>query len=88
MHSSDPKSYGTRPGGIPVVTFSTAPMGYMGASSYGMAELQKQEATMMHPTPGTSGGHVHMLVAWIVTGAIGLLALMYFLPAFGIELQF
>src|SRR5260370_30035020 len=88
MHSSDPKSYGTnRPGGIPVVTLSTSPMGYMGDSlgvDHGMNWQGGniglgQEMMMQQPgyqTPGQAGGHSHLYAAGIVTGAIILLFLL------------
>jgi hypothetical protein len=74
MHSSDPKSYGqNRPGGIPIVTLGTSPMGTLGGPSYGLAELQREEA-MVQQTLGTStGGHPHLWAAGLVTGAIILL---------------
>ncbi len=93
MHN--PAGYGTR--NIPHIEIQqpltmsymgpSSPMGFMGASSYGMAELNGV-APLRPVDRGQPGGRPHIVAAGIVAGAIVAIALMYFLPAFGIQLQF
>jgi len=75
MHN--PAGYGTRPiefATVQDILPTSAPMGYMGASSYGMAELQMRDTTMRSIQQTSS--RVHIVTAGIVTAAILLLLAM------------